>query len=255
MRRSRVPNSRSSARRAASRLEPQGRRHECSVGRPARRVLTRANAGGIARPRSQPSAVWSKTAARTSWSVRSGRTTIAVREYARAHPDITFIATGNSNRRRSSERFPTSTGSGQHVPVERRTGYYARRKLGWDSAATFGDNNVPGYQVGGFIAGFCSLGGHVAMSDRLFLDRSRGLDPDRLVGRIPRSRRPLLTGTTAGGPVGGTRTMALPWEQTHAPLNRHLLVGWGCSIPTHGCFVASWGRARSVPDDAGVASI
>ena len=158
---------------------------------------------------------------------------IAVREYARAHPDITFIATG-------SEQSPTLR---RTVPNLYRfepdvyqwnaaLGMYARRALGWDSAATFGDANAPGYQVAGFIAGFCALGGHIAMSDRLFMDESPTIDPGSLVPDIPRTVDGLfLTGTTAGGPVGGTMTMAPRWQQTHAPLARHLLVGWQLLYP------------------------
>ena len=64
-------------------------------------------------------------------------------------------------------------------------GTYARRTLGWNSAAIFGDADTPGYQVAGFIAGFCSLGGQIAMGDRLFLDQSPTDDPGPLVSKIP----------------------------------------------------------------------
>ena len=152
---------------------------------------------------------------------------IAVREYARAHPDITFIATGNEQSPTLKRTVPNLYRFEPDVYQWNAVlGSYARRNLGWDSAATFGDSDVPGFQVAGFIAGFCSLGGQIAMSDRLFLDQSRTCDPGSLVSKIPPQVDGLfLTGTTAGGAVGGTMTMAPRWERAHPPLKRHLLVG------------------------------
>lgn len=159
---------------------------------------------------------------------------VALREYARAHPDVTFINTS----------FEQSSTLVRPVPNLYRfeadqyqwtapLGTYARQTLGWSSAATFGDADEPGYQVGGFIATFCSLGGQVAEADRLFLDQSpHEVDPGHLVSRIPGTVEGLLlTGTTIFGPVGGTGTMAPRWEQAHAPLKRHLLVGWQLLYP------------------------
>ena len=162
---------------------------------------------------------------------------VALREYARAHPDVTFINTS----------FEQSSTLLRSVPNLYRfeadqyqwtapLGTYARRTLGWSSAATFGDADEPGYQVGGFIATFCSLGGQVAEADRLFLDQSpHKVDPGHLVSRTPGTVEGLLlTGTTVFGPVGGTGTMAPRWEQVHAPLKRHLLVGWQLLYPKPG---------------------
>ena len=124
---------------------------------------------------------------------------IAVREYARAHPDVTFIVTGSEQSPTLKRTVPNlyrfeADGYQWNAPL----GTYARRALGWDTAATFGDSNVPGYQVGGFIAGFCSLGGQIAKGDRLFLDQAPSGDPTRLVSEIaPTVDGLLLTGTTA----------------------------------------------------------
>ena len=73
------------------------------------------------------------------------------------------------------------------------------------------------------------------MADRLFLDQSPTDDPGPLVSEIPRTVDGLfLTGTTVGGPIGGTYSMAPRWQATHAPLKRHLLVGWGLLYPRAG---------------------
>ena len=158
---------------------------------------------------------------------------VALREYARAHPTVTFIATSFEQSATLKRTVPNlyrfeADAYQWNAPL----GVYARRQLGWRSAATFGDVDVPGYQVGGFIATFCSLGGHVSPADRLFLDDAHGLDPGHLVSDVPRSDDGLfLTGTTAFGPRGGTFSMVPRWQQAHSPLKRHLLVGWQLLYP------------------------
>jgi branched-chain amino acid transport system substrate-binding protein len=153
---------------------------------------------------------------------------VALREYARAHPDVTFIATGSEQsptlRRTVPNLYRFEPDAYQwNAPL----GTYARRVLGWNNAATFGDSNLPGYQVDGFIAKFCSLGGQVAQGDRLFLDQAHGLDPGPLVSQINGNVDGLfLTGTTNAGPIAGTYSMVPRWRETHVPLRKHLLVGY-----------------------------
>ena len=56
--------------------------------------------------------------------------------------------------------------------------------------------------------------------------------PDRWFPEIPGTVDGLfLSGTTVGGPIGGTYSMAPRWRETHAPLKRHLVVGWGLLYP------------------------
>ena len=124
---------------------------------------------------------------------------VALREYARAHPDVTFIDTSCEQSSTLMRSVPNLYRfEADQYQWTAPLGTYARRTLGWSSAATFGDADEPGYQVGGFIATFCSLGGQVAKADRLFLDQSpHKVDPGHLVSEIPGTVEGLLlTGTT-----------------------------------------------------------
>jgi len=158
---------------------------------------------------------------------------IATREFARAHPDVTFLATDSEQ----------ATTLGRSVPNLYRfepdqyqwnapLGVYARRTLGWKSAATFGEGSPVGWQVDGFVAAFCSLGGQVTPADRLTSAPSRSTDPGSLISSVPGTVDGLfVTSMTGGGTLGGTGTVIPRWERTHAPLKRHLLVGWGLLYP------------------------
>ena len=151
---------------------------------------------------------------------------IAVREYARAHPDVTFIATGSEQsptlRRTVPNLYRFDVDEYQWIAP---LGRYARRTLGWESAATVGEANTPGYQVAGFVAGFCSAGGQIARTDRLFMDQAGSIDPASLVSRIPASVDGLFLA------VSGSGMAERVWRQTHAPLSRHLVAGWQLLYP------------------------
>jgi branched-chain amino acid transport system substrate-binding protein len=159
---------------------------------------------------------------------------IAVREYARYHPDVTFIATGNEQsatlRRPVPNQYRFDPDAEQWNAA---LGTYARRTLGWKSAATLSEGDPTGWQVAGFVAGFCSIGGRIAMADRLFTDKSLAVDPGPLVAKIPSTVDGLfLTGITGGGPKFGGTGRAVPrWRQTHPLLRQHLLIGWGLLYP------------------------
>jgi branched-chain amino acid transport system substrate-binding protein len=146
---------------------------------------------------------------------------IAVREYARAHPNVTFFATGFEQSPTLKRPVPNLY---RFEPDEYQwnapLGRYARRTLGWNSAAIIGEQDTPGYRVGGFVAGFCSLGGQIAPSDRLFMDEAPTIDPGSLVPSISPSVDGLFL-TVPGSPMAERL-----WARTHAPLKEHLLVGW-----------------------------
>ena len=85
-------------------------------------------------------------------------------------------------------------------------------------------------------------------ADRLFTDQSphRSI-PDRLGVQDPGDGRRTFPDRDDRlvAPSAGPGRWYLAGEQTHAPLKRHLLVGWGLLYPSRiaGC-VASWERAR-----------
>jgi branched-chain amino acid transport system substrate-binding protein len=158
---------------------------------------------------------------------------IAVREFARAHPEVTVVATDSEQATTLKRSVPNLY---RFEPDEYQwtvpLGVYARRTLGWKSAATFGEDNPVGWQVDGFIAAFCSLGGRVTPSDRLIPAAHGSADLGSVVARTPEGVDGLfVTALTGGGPLGGTDTLIPGWQRTHAPLKRHLLVGWGLLYP------------------------
>src|SRR5262249_51162220 len=130
---------------------------------------------------------------------------IATREYARAHPDVTFIATDSEQATTLKRSVPNLY---RFEPDEYQwnaaLGIYARRSLGWSGAATFGEGSPVGWQVGGFIAGFCALGGHITMADRLSTAPAPSVDPGSMVSRVSGMVDGLfVTAMTGGGTLGG----------------------------------------------------
>jgi hypothetical protein len=94
------------------------------------------------------------------------------------------------------------------------------------------EGDAAGWQIGGFIAGFCSAGWRIAMADRLWTDPNIHIDPGPLVRTIPADVDGLfLPGVTGSGPFGGTQSVVPDWRQTHAPLKQHLVVGWELLFP------------------------
>lgn len=153
---------------------------------------------------------------------------IAVREYARRHPHVTFIATS----------FEQSTTLKQTVPNLFRfepdaaqwaggVGTYARKNLGWDSAVALGTDNISGWPtVVGFDAEFCSLGGTVKTR---WLDTADGEQPARLTAALDRSG--VVGVYLPGDGISDPSSFIHHWRAAHPDLGRHLLVGWSVLTP------------------------
>jgi branched-chain amino acid transport system substrate-binding protein len=158
---------------------------------------------------------------------------IATREFARTHPEVTVVATDGEQVTTLKRSVPNLYRfEADQYQWNAPLGTYAWRNLGWKSAATFGEGSPVGWQVDGFVAAFCALGGHITMSDRLNVAPSSSLDPGPVVSRISSAVDGLfVTALTRGGKLGGTGSLLSRWRQAHAPLKRHLLVGWGLLYP------------------------
>lgn len=94
----------------------------------------------------------------------SGDEGIAIKNYAKQHPDVTFL-NGSSGAQNTTLRDPApnffrwNTDGTQWMAG---LGKYAAGKLGYKKVATVGeDYSFPYDQVGGFMTEFCSAGGHV----------------------------------------------------------------------------------------------
>ncbi len=150
---------------------------------------------------------------------------IAVREFARRHPHVTFIATS----------FEQSTTLKRSVPNVFRfepdfaqwsggTGTYARRVLGWNSAVTLGPKTQAGEPtVLGFDAEFCSLGGTITTHWPNLVHGAgvtAALDRTRVDGAY-------LPGDGFHYPGNFIHH----WRAAHPDLGRHLLVGSSVLTP------------------------
>jgi ABC-type branched-subunit amino acid transport system substrate-binding protein/streptogramin lyase len=88
---------------------------------------------------------------------------LVVKEYARSHPEVTFVATSPAQALTLHDAVPNLfrfTPDGAQLMAG--LGAYAYHDLGWRTAATIADNQSFDYtQVAGFVAEFCALGGTV----------------------------------------------------------------------------------------------
>ena len=94
----------------------------------------------------------------------SGDEGIAVANYAKEHPDKTFI-NGTSGAQDTTLKVQAPNFFRYHTDGAQwsaGSGEYAFNELGWKRAATVGDDySFPYTSVGGFIAEFCAVGGEV----------------------------------------------------------------------------------------------
>ena len=110
---------------------------------------------------------------------------IAVREYARREPGVTFLLTSPEQsatlKQTARNVFRFSVDAAQ---MSAGLGSYAYRKLGWRRVITVGEDDPSGWPiVAGFVAEFCSLGGSVVQ--RVWADTNPAL-----LGRIGRKIAP-----------------------------------------------------------------
>jgi branched-chain amino acid transport system substrate-binding protein len=95
----------------------------------------------------------------------SGDEGIAIKNYAKQHPDVTFV-NGTSGAQNTTLRDPApnffrfTTDGAQWMAG---LGTYAAKQLGYKKVATVGeDYSFPYDQVGGFMTEYCQSGGHVS---------------------------------------------------------------------------------------------
>jgi branched-chain amino acid transport system substrate-binding protein len=88
---------------------------------------------------------------------------LAVKEYAREHPEVTFVATSPAQALTLHEPAPNVFRFGPDgAQLMAGLGAYAYNELGWRKAVTVADDQSFDYtQVAGFVAEFCALGGTV----------------------------------------------------------------------------------------------
>ena len=88
---------------------------------------------------------------------------LAVKDYARNHPEVTFVATSPAQALTLFEPVPNLFKFGPDgAQLMAGLGAYAYHDLGWRKAVTIADDQSVDYtQVAGFVAEFCALGGTV----------------------------------------------------------------------------------------------
>ena len=88
---------------------------------------------------------------------------LAVKEYARDHPEVTFVATSPAQALTLYEPVSNLFKFGPDgAQLMAGLGAYAYHDLGWRTAVTIADDQSVDYtQVAGFVAEFCALGGTV----------------------------------------------------------------------------------------------
>ena len=94
----------------------------------------------------------------------SGDEGIAIKEYAKTHPEVTFLD-GGSGAQATTLNSPADNFFRFHTEGTQwmaGLGDYAYNKLGWRKVVTIADDyGFPYSQVAGFLAEFCSLGGTI----------------------------------------------------------------------------------------------
>ncbi|HET7380795.1 MAG TPA: ABC transporter substrate-binding protein [Gaiellales bacterium] len=147
---------------------------------------------------------------------------LAVRDFARFHPGVTFMLA--SFEPSATLRHPAPNVFRFEVDNAQWTGglgAYAYSTLGWRRAATLGEDDPSGWpEVGGFDAEFCSRGGQI--SDRVWTAAT-----DTTLGERARElARTGVDGVFFPGALQATGKFVKAWKRSHPDLGKHLLVGW-----------------------------
>jgi branched-chain amino acid transport system substrate-binding protein len=151
----------------------------------------------------------------------SGDESIAVANYAKEHPDKTFIngaagAQDASLKVQAPNYFRYNTDGAQ---FSAGLGDYAYNELGWRTAAVIGDDYAfPYTSLAGFIAEFCSLGGNV--TERIWPPLGEK-DYSSYISQIPEDVDGLYVG------VGGTGLIAFvkQYEQQRGKFDTKKVMG------------------------------
>jgi branched-chain amino acid transport system substrate-binding protein len=151
----------------------------------------------------------------------SGDESIAVANYAKEHPDKTFIngaagAQDASLKVQAPNYFRYNTDGAQ---FSAGLGDYAYNELGWRTAAVIGDDYAfPYTSLAGFIAEFCSLGGQV--TERIWPPLGEK-DYSSYISQIPEDVDGLYVG------VGGTGLISFikQYEQQRGEIDTKKMMG------------------------------
>jgi branched-chain amino acid transport system substrate-binding protein len=151
----------------------------------------------------------------------SGDESIAVANYAKEHPDQTFIngaagAQDASLKVQAPNYFRYNTDGAQ---FSAGLGDYAYNELGWRTAAVIGDDYAfPYTSLAGFIAEFCSLGGNV--TERIWPPLGEK-DYSSYISQIPEDVDGLYVG------VGGTGLISFikQYEQQRGEIDTKKMMG------------------------------
>ncbi len=147
---------------------------------------------------------------------------VAVREYAKTQPGVTFLLASTEQSATLKQPAPNvfrfSIDAAQWAAG---VGSYAYRRLGWRRVITVGEDDPSGWPVvAGFVAEFCSLGGTVVQ--RLWT----GVDPVAL-GRLARGISPRQADGVyfAGNSVQPSRSFVTALDRRRPGLARSLVGG------------------------------
>jgi branched-chain amino acid transport system substrate-binding protein len=170
---------------------------------------------------------------------------LAIKEYARAHPEVTFVATSPAQALTlhdpASNLFRFGTDGAQLMAG---LGAYAYHDLGWRRAVTVADDQSFDYpQVAGFVAEFCALGGTVEQvwvppgqqsSQSFYASLPQDADGFVAAGFVLSvlglvNAVPALHGNLADKVVGGI--LAANLEVIGSQANRFVGVAYGMSVP------------------------
>lgn len=154
---------------------------------------------------------------------------LVLKQYATRQPGVTFATqTGEQSttlRNPARNLFRFSLDAAQWSAG---LGTYAYRTLGWRNAVTVGEDDPAGWpQVAGFVAEFCSLGGHVL--ERLWPPDLK--NSQELVDRIPAR----VDGVVVPSALQDVEGFIAAWARRHADVGRSLLVG---AVPLSGPLTA-----------------
>jgi branched-chain amino acid transport system substrate-binding protein len=170
---------------------------------------------------------------------------LAIKEYARSRPDVTFVATSPAQATTRHDPVPNLfrfTPDGAQMMAG--LGAYAYHELGWRTAATIADDQSFDYtQVAGFVAEFCALGGTV---EQVWVPPSQQTSPT-YYAQLPQdvdgyvaagfvlntlgfvNALPRLRGNLANDVVGGVLSSNL--EVFGSQANRFVGVVYGTGVP------------------------
>ena len=153
----------------------------------------------------------------------SGDEGIAVANYAKTQPNKTFLngisGAQDATLKVQAPNFFRFNPDG--AQWSSGLGDYAYNKLGWRTAAVIGDDYAfPYTSLAGFIAEFCSIGGSIPNSNRIWPPLGT-TDYSSFVTQIPKGVDGLFVGVGGAGLI----TFLKQYQQLNGPLNTKHIMG------------------------------